>query len=65
MSFQDTSNEMVGKISRGDLYRELALATELLDLANSSMLPQRDGGVSAACEIAQRMLDDLAMRVSP
>jgi|GEM_PF-3637626 len=61
----DKALEQVGKITRGDLYRELALITELLDLVNNTMPPTKDGGLSAATEIAQRMADDLSIKVSP
>ena len=61
----DMSKEMVGTIKRGDPYRELLLVTELLELVNNSMPPMQDGGVSAATEIAQRMVDDLSRKVSP
>lgn len=61
----DKASEMVGTITRGKLYHDLALVTELLDLANNAMPCEKDGGVGAACEIAQRMVDELAVKVSP
>lgn len=65
MSFQDKDRQMVGEIERGELYREIELVNQLLQMVANNTSNEPDGGLGGTIEVAQRMVDSLAMKVSP
>lgn len=65
MTYAQESAQAVGKTTRGELARDLCLVEELLELVNRSFPDDGERGISAATEIAQRMIARLASQVSP